>query len=468
MYRGPGSTMPCSITRVGVAPASQNRRVEVGDVDQRQVVAVGRRVAHLGDPPLGRVVLDVDGGHVAPGPAAASHSLGQSPPRAGAAAPRRRIGSSASCLAAAPRAPRPASPRSAPGRARPGRGPGSTGTQVLVRPWTNAVVHAPCTCQSRILMPPPPPARAGAAASTRRRAPRRRPTSVEARVAGHRAGSRARQPAHGTSPSSTRAAPATAASARPGRPGANSETTGVPTAAARCAGPVLPTTTAAAPASTAASSARSSGRRGRRAGRGGPATRAVSARSPAPPVTTTRRPAAPSASTSARAALGRPGAGRAPTRPGAPRRSRARSRRRRGRGGHARAARRRRRRAARSRPPRDQGQRALDLVHVVGDRGGGRRAASPGSPRDVARDARHAGQPQQQRQRAAGSGGTRSRTTARSSAQRARAASTSARDVGRVDRVAAPGRSTARSDHDLVDAGQQRRRLGARAGRTAA
>ena len=33
-----------------------------------------------------------------------------------------------------------------------------------------------------------------------------------------------------------------------GTTGANNDTTGVPTAAARCAGPVLPTTTAAAPA----------------------------------------------------------------------------------------------------------------------------------------------------------------------------------------------------------------------------
>ena len=35
-------------------------RVEVGDVDEQEVVAVGRRVAHVGDPALRRVVLDVD------------------------------------------------------------------------------------------------------------------------------------------------------------------------------------------------------------------------------------------------------------------------------------------------------------------------------------------------------------------------------------------------------------------------
>ncbi len=52
------------------------QRVEVGDVDEQQVVAVGRRVAHLGDPALRRVVLDVDGGDVAAG-SAAEPVLGQ-------------------------------------------------------------------------------------------------------------------------------------------------------------------------------------------------------------------------------------------------------------------------------------------------------------------------------------------------------------------------------------------------------
>ena len=59
--------MPCSITRVGVAAAVPEQVVEVGDVDEREVVAVGRRVAHVGDPALRRVVLDVDGGQVAAG-----------------------------------------------------------------------------------------------------------------------------------------------------------------------------------------------------------------------------------------------------------------------------------------------------------------------------------------------------------------------------------------------------------------
>ena len=53
------------------------QRVEVGDVDEQEVVAVGGRMAHLGDPALRRVVLDVDRRHVAR-PAA-----GPSTPRTG-------------------------------------------------------------------------------------------------------------------------------------------------------------------------------------------------------------------------------------------------------------------------------------------------------------------------------------------------------------------------------------------------
>ena len=61
----PGSTMPCSITRVGVAPASQKSALKCVTCTSSEVVAVGGRVAHLGDPALGRVVLDVDGREVA-------------------------------------------------------------------------------------------------------------------------------------------------------------------------------------------------------------------------------------------------------------------------------------------------------------------------------------------------------------------------------------------------------------------
>src|SRR5919198_680588 len=51
---------------------------------------------------------------------------------------------------------------------------GSTGTTYSWRPCTNAVVHAPWTCQSRILTPPPPRARA-ARPLRARPAPARRP-----------------------------------------------------------------------------------------------------------------------------------------------------------------------------------------------------------------------------------------------------------------------------------------------------
>src|SRR5947209_18841809 len=88
-----------------------------------------------------------------------------------------------------------------------------------------------------------------------------------------------------------------------GTVGANSDTTGVPTAAARWAGPVLPTTTASAPASTLARPARPvTPPRSTTPGRtGGPATADVSRVSSGAPVTTTWRPASTKAST--RAAL---------------------------------------------------------------------------------------------------------------------------------------------------------------------
>jgi hypothetical protein len=44
-------------------------RVEVRDVDEQEVVAVGGGMAHLGDPALRRVVLDVDAGGRGPGAA---------------------------------------------------------------------------------------------------------------------------------------------------------------------------------------------------------------------------------------------------------------------------------------------------------------------------------------------------------------------------------------------------------------
>ena len=239
----PGSTMPCSITRVGVAPAVPEERVEVGDVDEQEVVAVGRRVTHLGDPTLRRVVLDVDRRNVAPA-AAAEPARHSSELVAAAAGRRRRLGLGG--LRSAGRStpcrgqshvrarPRPSGPRS-----------GTTGTRYVCSPCTNAgrprAVHVPeqdlhhgHRHRDRVETVD------GADDRLRGRHAR------EARLARHRADARTASGARGLSPNSTRAAPPTAASARRDRR-REQETTGVPTAAARWAGPVLPTTTAAAP-----------------------------------------------------------------------------------------------------------------------------------------------------------------------------------------------------------------------------
>ena len=118
------------------------------------------------------------------------------------------------------------------------------------------------------------------------------------------------------------AARRTGAQRAAGTTGANSETTGVPTAAARCAGPVLPTTTASAPAQhggelgQVGAAAQVGGAGGRR--RPG----AVSVASPGPPVTTTRWPAVGQRGDDRAArGCGRPGAGRHRRRPGAGRRT---------------------------------------------------------------------------------------------------------------------------------------------------
>ena len=178
-------------------------------------------------------------------------------------------------------------------------------------PWTNAVVQEPCTCQSRILIARHRLARraprAGRTAAQRRSAAAT--TAVQARVAGDRADARPGSPrrARRWSPSST-CGTRHGAQRAAGTIGANSETTGVPTAAARWAGPVLPTTTASAPASTAASSA-SVGPAAEvddPAPRGPATARGQRRARPAPPVTTTRRPAAASARDERGVALGRP------------------------------------------------------------------------------------------------------------------------------------------------------------------
>src|SRR5690606_24246657 len=107
---------------------------------------------------------------------------------------------------------------------------------------------------------------------------------------------RARLPRHGAawSPRIT-AGTRYGAQRAAGTTGANRLTTGVPTAAARCAAPVLGATTTEAEARTAASSR--SVVRPPRSTAPAAATRRVSARSPGPPVTTTRSPARTSAAT---------------------------------------------------------------------------------------------------------------------------------------------------------------------------
>ena len=74
-----------------------------------------------------------------------------------------------------------------------------------------------------------------------------RPSSTRRRPSRHgwpgTGQSRARQPAHGTSTTSSSCGTRHGRQRTAGTVGAKSETTGVPTAAARCAGPVLPTTT---------------------------------------------------------------------------------------------------------------------------------------------------------------------------------------------------------------------------------
>ena len=277
----------------------------------------------------------------------------------------------------------------------------------------------------------PPPARAGASRSTRgqRRPPTRH--AAEARMA-RRPGRRARgSPAHGTSTSSS------ACGTPPGPPadrrdrrreerddrradgGGEVRRAGVADDDARRAGEhagQLGEASCAPPRSVTPAAA-------------APATRAVSARSPGPPVTTTSAPAASERRDQRRVALGRPGA--------------------RGHGGagvHDDVVARRttaQRRGGRAAPPSSPGgsgkpgrggqvERALDLVHVVGDpvadveqRAGvvdatwRRRAAR----RPAAAAARSA----------AGSGGTSRRSPRRPRRGRRRAstsASTSARSTG--------------------------------------
>src|SRR5690606_9046927 len=61
----------------GGGAAVPEQPVEVRDVHQQQVVAVGGRVPGVRHRPVRRVVLEVHGGHVPPGAAPAEPALGQ-------------------------------------------------------------------------------------------------------------------------------------------------------------------------------------------------------------------------------------------------------------------------------------------------------------------------------------------------------------------------------------------------------
>ena len=348
-----------------------------------------------------------------------------------AAARRPRRGQSQVCAR-----PRPSGPRS-----------GRTGTRYLWRPGRTR------SSTSR--------ARARAGSSCGRRPAGGEPLDGVEHVvdASRRPGTGARRPGRRApgSPRTGRRRTAARAARRHGRQraagtvGANSDTTGVPTAAARWAGPVLPTTTA----SGAGEHAGQLGERRRAAEverRASPATyaRQLALARPAGDhdLAARRRQRRDELARSARAPTPAPG----PTPRG--------GRRRRAAGSVERAARRRHDRRRPSSPggsakPAAAGerQRALDLVDVVGiavaqveQRAGVVVAdrADPAARRRAAAAARSA----------AGSGGTRSRQRAVDRAAR-RAASTSASTSAAVDRRGSGSIHGARQHEHLVDAGQQ-------------
>src|SRR4029453_5693515 len=246
------------------APAVPEQLVEVGDVHHHQVVAVAGTVTQLVDAPLRRVVLQVDRGHLPPRPPPAQPlggqplqlvrplqhdhvDLGVGGPLPGGLYP--------------PRPPPRVTPPPPPGpdqvRARPSpSAPRSavTGTRYSWLPCTNAVVHDPCTCHSSTLTPPPPRPAAAAPAVPPRPAPPPPPArpGTDARRPDRPGPATRRRPPPG--PRAARGAPPPPRRPPPAGPSrGNSDATCVPTAAARCTGPVLPTTSTSAPPSTSAS-----------------------------------------------------------------------------------------------------------------------------------------------------------------------------------------------------------------------
>ena len=141
--------MPCSTTVGAGAARVPHQGVEVGDVHQREVVPVGHRV-----PAAGRR------------PARARCARGTPPARPGRGCGRsQRLGqlellgplqhdhvdsARRPAARARPRPRRPASPRPRAGRRPTARARAASGAGSGARPWTNAVVQEPCTCQIRM------------------------------------------------------------------------------------------------------------------------------------------------------------------------------------------------------------------------------------------------------------------------------------------------------------------------------
>ena len=125
--------------------------VEVGDVHDRDVGLVGQRVPGVRHVAVGRVVLQVDRGHV---PArAAAQPLRTSSSSSGRCSTTTSTSSSRSWSGVTSRTDGRPVPGARPARARPGRARPRHGQQVLVAAAGRTTSSSdPCTCQSRIFM----------------------------------------------------------------------------------------------------------------------------------------------------------------------------------------------------------------------------------------------------------------------------------------------------------------------------
>src|SRR4051794_19291781 len=218
----------------GRAAAVPEQLVEVRDVDDDEVLAVGRRVAHVRDPALRRVVLDVDRGQ-----APVAEPLAREAVELGRALEDDDVDLGLAGLVARDldRARRPV-PRL---RATAAVGPavGHDGQQVLVASLHERgrprAVHVPEQDPHAATAPGSP----HSWATARRTSSTPRSSRHGCPGTGH---ARARQPAHGTGTYSSAWGTPHGCQRCTGTVGAKSETTGVRTAAARWAGPVLPAT----------------------------------------------------------------------------------------------------------------------------------------------------------------------------------------------------------------------------------